>query len=208
MSRALMLFTSASLAALLAGCPAKPPAGAKSAPKAEKAPAHSADEHAHQEKAASSQPATKLGKGESPADRDQTDPDGVTRRGHKLSDAKALTVAQAYAQSKALAGKPVKVSGVVRSVCKVKGCWFVIADDDKSEQSIRIGSKGYKFFMPRSSAGKKVVLEGDLEIKEVSVAEAQHLEDDRVRGTDEKPKKITAPKQELRIAAVAVEMRS
>lgn len=173
---------------------------------------HHADKKAPASQPASSQPATKeaaatLGKGEDPKDRDQIDKDGVVRRGTELASAKATPVADCMSKSSDLAGKEVTVSGKVSQVCAKKGCWFVIEDEKDASKTIRITSKGYKFFVPRDAVGKKAVIKGDLSVKEMSVAEAQHMEDDRAAATGEKAKKVTEGSKELRIAAVALELR-
>lgn len=171
-----------------------------------------APESAPPKPAASSQPATAAtpGKGESPADRDQVDPDGVVRRGEKLSGAPVIDVAAALAQSRQLDGKSVKVTGTVDQVCAKKGCWFVLRPDDEAhkDKTIRITSKGYRFFMPRSSVGQKAVVEGDFQITKLSESEAQHLEDDRVEAEGGEAKKIEGEQVEVQIAAVGVEMRA
>jgi hypothetical protein len=133
------------------------------------------------------------------------DADGVVRRGKALSEAKALTVSDVYAKADELAGKTVKVSGTVASVCRKKGCWFVIEQDDRA---IRITSKGYRFFVPGKSPGMTATVEGELLVKSIDRATAQHYEDEKVIGTDQEPKKVTGPQKEVSIAAVGVEMKS
>ncbi|MFZ9887967.1 MAG: DUF4920 domain-containing protein [Myxococcota bacterium] len=164
---------------------------------------------------ASSQPAPSSaapatpGKGEDPKERDQVDEDGVVRRGEKLSEAKDLSVTEALAQAKGLDGTSVKIAGTVDQVCAKKGCWFVLRADDEAHKgdTIRITSKGYRFFMPRSSVGQRAIVEGDLKVTTLTQAEAQHLEDDRVEAEGGEAKKISGEQVELQLAAVAVEMR-
>jgi hypothetical protein len=152
--------------------------------------------------AAASQPAVK-GKGESPADRGQRDDDGVVRRGETLSATRALPVSECIAQADALSGKSVKIEGTVSKVCTVKGCWFVVRDDE-SDQTIRITSKGYRFFVPSDAKGQRATLEGDLSVKTLSEEEAKHLVADS--GGD--PGTVTGPQKEVQIAAVSVEIRA
>lgn len=177
---------------------------------AEKAAAPAADAPAH-EPAASSQPASAKaapGKGESPADREQVDADGVVRRGDQLTAQSPLSVVAALEQAKALDGKSVKVAGTVDQVCAKKGCWFVLRPDEAKEgKTIRITSKGYRFFMPRTSVGQRAVVEGDLQVATLSQEEAQHLEDDRVEAEGGAAAKIEGEQVEVQIAAVGVEMR-
>lgn len=142
-------------------------------------------------------------KGTSPETRDQVDPDGVIRRGTALTSSEAMEVAAVFDKAKDLHGKPVKVNGTVEQVCAVKGCWMVLKGDDKT---IRITSKGYKFFVPASAKGKKATIEGDLMVKEMSKEEAQHLEDDAAAAKGTKPKQVESGRVEVQIAATALEL--
>lgn len=159
--------------------------------------------------AAASQPAhtaptpSAPGKGETPKDRDQTDPDGVVRRGESLTVSGPLSVAECMKSADQWDGKRVKVAGTVESVCAAKGCWFVI-QDDKTRESIRITSKGYRFFVPRSAKGQQAVIEGDLRVTTLTEAHAKHLAED----SGEDPSKVQGDKKELQIAAVGLEMRA
>jgi hypothetical protein len=171
------------------------------APEAEKAP-----EKAPEAAPASMPSAQGPTKGEKPEDRDQVDEDGVVRRGFALTaNTDAISVKEGTAKSEELNGKMVKVSGKVSQVCAKKGCWFALTDDQGS--MMRITSKGYKFFVPKDAVGKSAVVEGELQVKMLDVKTAQHFEDDRVEGTDEKPKKITEPQRSVSIAAIGVELR-
>jgi hypothetical protein len=182
------------LALALAACAKEPAPTAQPAP----APATTA--------AAEPSGDEKLARGEVPQGRDVTDPDGVVRRGDKLTDAPTITVDQAFTDAKALAGKNVKITGTVVSVCAKKGCWFEVKGP--SDKSMRITAKDYKFFVPQKAAGMIATIEGQLEVKTLSQAEAQHFEEDAVEGTGKEAKKIDGPVDELTIAAVGLEMKS
>lgn len=134
-------------------------------------------------------------KGTDPAMRDQTDPDGVVRRGVELSSAKAMTVGEVCAQADNLAGTSVKVTGKVAKVCANKGCWFELQD---GEQNIRVTAKDYGFFVPANAPGMVATLEGQLTVKTLDLAEKKHLE-----GEGAAPKS----NKEVAIAAAALEMK-
>ena len=142
--------------------------------------------------------------GLSAAQRDDADADGVVRRGMTLSAAPALTVAQVFEQAEALNGKVVKVSGEVSQVCKKSGCWFILRDGDKT---VRITSKGYKYFVPSAAAGMTGVIEGDLAVKMLDVATAQHFAEDEAEGTGKPAAKVEAPTKEIAVASVGLELR-
>lgn len=97
-----------------------------------------------------------------------------------------------------LAGKTVQVTGTVKSACKKKGCWMVLAGD---KARARITFKDYGFFVPLDSAGSSAVVEGAVEVKTLSEAERKHLAEDAGKSVD------TIPKHELRLIATAVELQ-
>ena len=144
-------------------------------------------------------------RGESPEDRDHVDPDGIVRRGESLSAAKVHTVADVMAGAQKLDGRLVKVTGTVGKVCRKSGCWFELKGDD-DKHGIRITSKGYRFFVPSKAAGMKATLEGDIKVRLLDVATAQHYADDEAEGTGKPAAKVTAPVPEISIAAVGLEM--
>jgi len=176
----------------------------------EKAEAAAPEEHAGHEKAASSQPARPPGKGETVEDRNQVDDDKIVRRGEALTSAATLSVSDCISKGKELGGKSVKVEGTVAQVCAKKGCWFVLSTDGKDatpDNTIRITSKDYRFFVPTDAVGQKATIEGALEVKTMSIEEAQHMADDAAEAGGEPAPKVTEPQVEVRIAAVGVELR-
>lgn len=180
---------------------------AKKAP-SKAAPSKAAPASAPAKAAPASQPAgaTSSTKGTKASDRDQVDADGVVRRGVKLTDAKTLTIAELVSQADALNGKSVKVTGKISSACAKSGCWMVIQDEEK-KNSIRITSKGYKYFVPKTSVGMTAIIEGDFAVKTLDQKTAQHYEDDKVEGTGKKAKKVEGDVKELAIASIGLELR-
>jgi hypothetical protein len=141
-----------------------------------------------------------------PVDRETVDADGMVRRGEKLSAEAALTAAEVAAKAKELDGKTVKLTGTVDSVCQPMGCWFVIKGDTP-EQNIRVSSKGHNVFMPKSSAGRAVVAEGELKVRTLSKEQAQHFEDEKELKAGETRKVFTGDVVELSLALTAVELQ-
>ena len=113
---------------------------------------------------------------------------------------KAMTVATTLSSADKFDKKSIKISGTVDQVCEKKGCWWMLVGD-KPEQKIRITAKDYGFFVPRAIKGKRAVVEGLLEVKTLSDAEAKHLAKD----SGDKNAKIV--KQEVRLMATGLEMR-
>jgi len=145
-------------------------------------------------------------KGTSPETRNQVDADGVVRRGKTLSGDPSLTVAEAYAQADALDGQTVKLEGTVKKACSAKGCWMTL-ESDEAGPPVRVTALGYGFFVPEDAPGMAATIEGEFKVKELSVEEAQHYENDRVEGTDETPRKIEAPVMEGALVAQGLELR-
>jgi hypothetical protein len=132
--------------------------------------------------------------------------DGIIRRGLPLSKKAALSVSEAIKNEDQIKDGYVKVHGTIKSVCKKKGCWFVIKDT-KSQQKIRITSLGYKFFVPKDCEGYSATVEGQFESKTMSVAEGQHMADDKATHTGKKAEKVSKEIKEYRIASVGVELK-
>lgn len=137
-------------------------------------------------------------------DRETVDADGIVRRG-TLTAAAPLTVSEATQKAAELDGKSVKISGTVESVCQPMGCWFVMKGD--AGETIRVSSKGHNVFMPKSSAGRVAVAEGDLTVRTLSKEQAQHFEDEKELKAGETRKVFDADVKELSLALVGVELR-
>ncbi len=69
----------------------------------------------------------------------------------------------------------VQLEGQVEKICERKGCWMFLKD---GEQSVRVTFKGYSFFVSKELQGQKVLVEGILKKRTVSVKEQKHLLED------------------------------
>ncbi|MFW5966687.1 MAG: DUF4920 domain-containing protein [Persicimonas sp.] len=102
---------------------------------------------------------------------------------------------------------PYKIEASVRKVCKKKGCWFTI-EDDQVDETVRVRMKDYGFFVPRNlDKGARAVIEGDLRQREVPKEEAQHYADDEVAGSDKEAERIEEDQKrwEMKISAARME---
>ena len=97
----------------------------------------------------------------------------------------------------------VKVSGKISSVCKKKGCWFVVQDAQKPDQSVRITMKDYGFFVPLDSAGKEAVIEGQFSLKVLAEKERKHLAEDEGKDAS----KVTGDVKEFSLVATAIDLK-
>lgn len=203
-----LLLSSFVLASLVACTEKAPEAPVGSTTTAAAADGHGEHGHgeAHGDHHAAAAPAADNPQAAQKAERERVDADGVVRRGAKLSEGAALTVSEAAAKAKELDGKVVKVAGTVESVCQPMGCWFVIKGATPAE-NIRVMSKGHDVFMPKSSAGRDVVAEGELKVKTVSKDMAQHMEDERELKAGEQRTVFTGDVQELSLTLNAAELQ-
>lgn len=88
---------------------------------------------------------------------------------------------------------PVKVNATVNEVCQAKGCWMTLNLIDGEEVMVKF--KDYDFFVPKDISGKKVIVNGNAYVSEMSVDEQRHYSEDAGESQEEinsitKPKKI------------------
>ncbi len=89
----------------------------------------------------------------------------------------------------------------VKEVCKVKGCWMVVALENGEQAMVRF--KDYGFFMPSDIPEKEVVLNGLAFVEEMSVADQKHFATDGGKSATEIAQ-ITAPKRSYSFEASGV----
>ena len=91
----------------------------------------------------------------------------------------AFAIAESQPLSAVLASgvpqSPVKITGTVGKVCQKKGCWMVITD---GEASARVLVADHAFAIPMDGEGKAAIVEGTVEVKELSEANVAHLKQD------------------------------
>ena len=123
----------------------------------------------------------------------------IIKRGKELPKGEYLSLDDVAAQPERFADKAVLLTGKVDSVCRVKGCWMIIASE-KSKANARITFKDYAFFVPKDAKGMKTKMSGVIKMKTLSEGERQHLADDGKVDVSE------IPKVELRLVADGVEL--
>jgi hypothetical protein len=76
---------------------------------------------------------------------------------------KAATAVAALLEAPAdYVGTTVRVDGLVKGVCQMRGCWIEVADE-KSGKSVRMKVEDGAIVFPKESAGHKVSAEGVFE---------------------------------------------
>jgi hypothetical protein len=93
---------------------------------------------------------------------------------------------------------PVRVTGTVGKVCQKKGCWMVITD---GESTARVLVADHAFAIPMDGEGKAAIVEGTIEVKELTEANVAHLKED-----GDSTIKGEGARQEFFLHATAVEL--
>lgn len=122
--------------------------------------------------------------------------------GAPFTDAKVVDLKDVITGAEKFAKTPIKVEGKIQDVCQNKGCWLVLTD---GKNTMRITFKDYGFFVPKDSAGKKVVLEGLVEKKTIDEDAARHYAEESKTKTD--VTKIKGPQEVVTMVASAVEIK-
>ncbi len=123
----------------------------------------------------------------------------TVHRGAAFTQQKIVTLDEIANHSQEYAQKTVLIKGQVSGVCQAKGCWMTISGEQATSKA-RITFKDYAFFVPFDIKGKDALVEGVVQVKELSEAERNHLAQDAKKPVSD------IPKVELRIVASAVEL--
>jgi hypothetical protein len=97
-----------------------------------------------------------------------------------------------------------KISGEIKEVCTEKGCWLTM--DLPNGESMRVTFKDYGFFVPTTSQGYSIILDGVAVMTETDVETLRHYAKDGGMSMEDL-EKITEPKTEITFEAVGVEIK-
>jgi len=76
-----------------------------------------------------------------------------------------------------------KIETVIKSCCQKKGCWMKV--DLGNDEEMRVTFKDYGFFVPKNSAGYKVIMEGKAYYDTTSVDMLRHYAEDAGKPEEE-----------------------
>lgn len=93
----------------------------------------------------------------------------AARFGKPLSGLPPTKLADVLARPEA--GRTVRLEGTIDRVCRNKGCWLELK---QGEQAVHVTFEGYSFFVPKDAAGRPVVLEGKVVVRDPDGDEAAH----------------------------------
>ncbi|MCS6803675.1 MAG: DUF4920 domain-containing protein [Acidobacteriota bacterium] len=116
-------------------------------------------------------------------------------------DSKPLTLAEAL--QPANLNKPIRIEAKIAEVCQMKGCWMVLVD---GEHTVRVTFKDYGFFVPKNSAGRMVIVEGQVSETTISEAQARHYAEDAGKSKEE-IEKIVGDQKGFTMVASSVMIR-
>ncbi|MCH7405216.1 DUF4920 domain-containing protein [Belliella aquatica] len=118
-----------------------------------------------------------------------------------VEEMEIMTISQLYDELASKGEFEGKVIGQIKEVCSKKGCWMTL--ELPNGESMRVTFKDYGFFVPLTSQGYPVIIEGSATKTETDVATLKHYAEDAGK-TKEEIDAITAPKLEYAFEAVGV----
>ena len=99
-------------------------------------------------------------------------------------------------------GQNIALTGNVKKVCKMSGCWFEMAD---GSETVRITMKDYGFTVPKDIVDKSVKVVGVMEQKELPAKVVKHYMKDEGLPQSE-INKVKEPKKVFEFVATGVEL--
>ncbi|MFQ5502623.1 MAG: DUF4920 domain-containing protein [Phycisphaerae bacterium] len=120
----------------------------------------------------------------------------------KADTARVVTVAKVLDNSDAYDGRFLRVRGTVSGVCAKRGCWLRMkgAGDDSVFVKFTCPVEGR--LIPMEAVGHEVMVEGTLQVEEISEADARHYAEDSGQPADVIAA-IVGPQKQVRMMAPA-----
>lgn len=121
--------------------------------------------------------------------------------GEKITADGAVALSELPAQLENKEAIDTKIKAKILEVCPKKGCWLKLQVNDSTTAMVKM--KDYGFFLPVAAKGKTVVIDGEVKMKTISVAELQHYAEDAKKSKEEIAA-ITKPEKEIRVTAKGI----
>lgn len=130
---------------------------------------------------------------------------GFKAYGGKAEVLRVLTLGDVAARADSLKDQRICVKGEISEVCKNRGCWMTVTDGAHTARVRFTKSESCSegFYVPRNAGGHKVYMNGTVEVKTISEADARHYAEDNGKTLDE-IEKIKGPQTEITFFADAV----
>ncbi len=123
----------------------------------------------------------------------------------------AMPVQAVVAERAQYVDQPVKLEGMATSVCQRMGCWLMLDAGDGQHVRVHVDRDDdgdYRFTLPETVVGQRVIVQGHLFEHELSADEQAHYAEDAGVETEADatldPAPDAAPRPELRVTATAV----
>ncbi|MEJ2204908.1 MAG: DUF4920 domain-containing protein [Gemmatimonadota bacterium] len=127
-------------------------------------------------------------------------PESGTLYGEPLTLSEVTPISAILDDPESYVGEPVLVEGLVVAVCEMRGCWMDIASDREFEK-IQIKVDDGVIVFPMTAEGKTALVEGVVEVLELSYEEAleaaRHKAEEH--GEEFDPTTVTGPETTYRI---------
>jgi len=121
--------------------------------------------------------------------------------GEVISADNAISIDKVAALLKTTDSYQGKIEGKVVEVCKKKGCFIKIKQNEGD--AIMVKFKDYSFFMPQDIIGKTIIMDGIAKVNLTSVERLKHYAQDAGKSQNE-INKITEAKKSVNILASGV----
>lgn len=121
--------------------------------------------------------------------------------GAEITEEGALSVDAFMAAYEGNTSMDAKITATVGDVCQKKGCWMMV--DLGNGEEMRVRFKDYGFFVPMTSTGKTVVMEGVAYNDTTSVEDLKHYAEDAGQSQEEIDA-ITEPEISMAFEATGV----
>jgi hypothetical protein len=109
-----------------------------------------------------------------------------------MRPAQAVPVDKVLEQPKEFEGQRALVSGTVDSVCAAKGCWIRVAGAPGAETLfVKFMCPVEGRLIPMEAVGHRVFVEGVIHVREMSVDEARHCQEDAGASPEEVARVVT-----------------
>ncbi len=117
----------------------------------------------------------------------------------KLTSGKPICASEILADKAKHADKLIRICGKVDTVCAKKGCWIRLAGPITSETLfVKFTCPVNGRLVPMDAVGRLAIVEGVLELKEISEDEARHYAEDSGKSAEEIAK-IVGPQQIVKL---------
>lgn len=124
----------------------------------------------------------------------------------KLTGGKAVCAGEILSDKAKYADKFIRVCGKVDEVCAHKGCWIRLAGPTEGETLfVKFTCPVEGRLVPMEAKGRLTIVEGTLELKEISEEEARHYAEDSGAAADE-ISKIVGPQKLIKLNSPAAKI--